>query len=58
MSSKKEFADLVDFFSRWPDERNKAEQIREIAGLSKEQRDILGAMIFIIDRVGPDDLAP
>lgn len=58
MPSKKEFLDIVDFFDRWPDEREKMQIIANGDKLTKDQRDILSAMIFIIDCVGPNDLAP
>lgn len=56
MAPEMEFTDFIDFFNRWPEERKKMQNIMESDLLVKEQRDILGAMIFIIDAVGPSDL--
>ncbi|GAA6189782.1 hypothetical protein [Litorivita sp. NS0012-18] len=49
--------DLVDFYHRWPELREEAVSVAETCKLEGGQREILGWMIKVIDRVGPADLA-
>lgn len=56
MHAKVEFADLAEFFARWPAEREKMVNVSDCDALTSEERGLLKAMIFVIDRVGPDDL--
>lgn len=52
-----EIEDLVDFYNRWPVLRKEAQAVLEISDLTSAQASVLSWMIFVVDRVGPADLA-
>ena len=56
MTSNSEFIDLSDFFERWPATRNTVLDLRNSDRVNKEEREILNALVFVVDRVGPEDL--
>ncbi|MCK0149314.1 hypothetical protein MWU54_04715 [Marivita sp. S6314] len=56
MASGKGFLDLVDFFDRWPEERQKLMAVVKTKSLTDEEAELLETMILIMDRVGPADL--
>jgi hypothetical protein len=56
MPPVKGFVDVVDFFSKWPETRRRLEPLVTDPRLAPDQRDILRAMIFVLDCVGPQDL--
>ena len=58
MTNSSEFIDLSDFFDRWSATRNTILALMNSDRVSKEEREILAAMVFVVDRVGPDDLQP
>ncbi len=58
MTNSSEFIDLSDFFDRWSAMRNTILALMNSDRVSKEEREILAAMVFVVDRVGPDDLQP
>ena len=58
MTSPGEFIDLSDFFERWPNTRNSVLALMNSDKISPDEREILTAMVFVVDRVGPEDLEP
>ncbi|MEL6619258.1 MAG: hypothetical protein AAGF36_06960 [Pseudomonadota bacterium] len=58
MTSSGEFIDLLDFFERWPATRSTILALLNSDHVSQQEREILNAMVFVVDRVGPDDLEP
>lgn len=57
VSSKPSIEDLFDFYQRWPDLRPRMVRLVASTWLEAEDRTILGAMIDLVDRVGPSDLS-
>ena len=55
--SKPSIEDLFDFYQRWPDLRPRMVRLAASACLEAEDRNILGTMIELVDRVGPNDLS-
>lgn len=55
MAPSDRFHDLVDFFKRWETERETIQTLLTSGRLPQEQADIVETMMFIIDRVGPED---
>lgn len=51
------FEDLVDFFRRWPRLRRRMNILLENPAMKTRDRCILRAMMLVMDRVGPEDLA-
>ena len=56
-ASKPSIKDLFDFYQRWPDLRPRMVRLAASTSLDAEERTILGAMIDLVDRVGPSDLS-
>jgi hypothetical protein len=56
-ASKPSIEDLFDFYRRWPDLRPRMVRLVAATWLEAEERTILGAMIDLVDRVGPSDLS-
>ncbi len=49
--------DLADFYSRWPNLRDRAEQVIESSSLNADQREVVLWLKHLADRVGPQDIA-
>lgn len=49
---------IVEFYHRWPELKPCAVALRDSAALGGHEREVLGWMIELIDRVGPADLEP
>lgn len=56
MTFEKGFEDLNEFFDRWPAERARIVSLATSRDLTVEDRDLLKAMIFVVDRVGPNEV--
>lgn len=54
--SNHEINSIREFYNRWPSLREHPLTLLERADLSPDQRQILGWMILVIDRVGPADI--
>ena len=50
--------DVVDFYRQWPSLRLRVQGIVDAPQNDADQAEILNWMIKIIDRIGPNDLAP
>lgn len=50
--------DAVDFYRQWPSLRLRVHDIIDAPQNDADQAEILNWMIKIIDRIGPNDLAP
>ena len=53
---KAEIKDVFDFYTQWPELRDRIVTLREKGGLTAEDRHILSWMIHVMDRVGPSDV--
>ena len=53
-----DITDIYDFYHRWPDLRRRMADLCGQAELEPADRVVLGWMMEVIDRVGPDDLGP
>lgn len=54
--SSDKIADLVEFFHHWSELRDAAISLCSDPRLESRQAMVLNWMIFIVDRVGPEDL--
>ena len=53
---KAEIDDVFDFYTQWPELRDRIVALREKGGLTAEDQHILYWMIHVMDRVGPSDV--
>ena len=58
MSAEVGFVDLVDFFDRWPEKREKVMALVHARIQDPELAAILRTMVFVLDRVGPAEIDP
>lgn len=58
MEDENRVADLVEYFQAWPSERERVLSIIASGKLNNIECKSIERMIFIIDRIGPQDLAP
>ena len=56
MTSNNGFNDLQQFFEQWPASRDVVRSLSQSQRVTREEREILDMMQFIVDRVGPRDL--
>ena len=53
---KIEIGDVFEFYTQWPDLRDRIVALKEGDALTPEDREIVDWMIHVMDRVGPSDL--
>ncbi len=51
-----EITDAVDFYKRWPQLRQNAENLLEAETVTEEDAEVLRWMIKVVDMVGPHDI--
>ncbi|MBI1495029.1 hypothetical protein [Halocynthiibacter styelae] len=56
MPQQEPVRDLVDFFDHWQSERNRIVRLIEKPVITPNEKKTLELMLFVLDRVGPDDL--
>ena len=58
MQNENRIGDLVEYFHNWPSERKNILSIIASGRLDDLECKSIERMVFIIDRIGPQDLAP
>ncbi len=56
MTPQEPIKDLIDFFDHWQTERDRIVRLIDKPVLSENEKKTLELMLFVLDRVGPDDL--
>lgn len=57
MREQRTFDDLVEFFKKWPDNRQTITVLSQRPETTHDEKEILEVMIFVMDQVRPRDIS-